>query len=134
MRRSGFSTTSRTLWRQPERARRGSAMGDQEMDQEIKKRRDDANWAKPTEGLTVTGDVPKEAINLNVTGRRVTSPIQGFGKMWHKTYKVQIGDHVEPVEVIETWKQNFSSFWPPRNNFYGPITGIAPGEVALLNL
>ena len=31
-------------------------------------------------------------------------------------------------------KTNFASFWPRGNHFYGPITGIAPGEVALLNI
>src|SRR5919199_1330303 len=44
------------------------------------------------------------------------------------------GDAVTPAEVITTWKQNFQTFWPDRNRFYGPLTGIAPGEVALLNL
>lgn len=98
------------------------------------KRRDDANWAKPVETLTVK-NAPEGAINMNVTGRRVTSPIQGFGKMWQKTYRVRFtGSDATPGDVIKTWKENFSKFWPPRNNFYGPITGIAPGEVALLNL
>ena len=36
--------------------------------------------------------------------------------------------------MIETWKDNFSSFWPKGNRFYGPITGIAPGEVAVINI
>ncbi len=97
-------------------------------------RRDHDNWAKPVERLTVS-NAPTGALNLNVTGRRVTSPIQGFGKMWQKTYRVRLGGiELEPAEVIGTWKQHFPEFWPPHNNFYGPITGIAPGEVALLNL
>ena len=101
---------------------------------EVQARRDESNWAKPVETLTA-GDPPKGALNLNVTGRRVTSPIQGFGKMWQKTYKVRLtGADVTPTEVIKTWKEHFPEFWPPRNSFYGPITGIAPGEVALLNL
>ena len=36
--------------------------------------------------------------------------------------------------MIATWKGEFGSFWPKGNSFYGPITGIAPGEVAVLNL
>jgi hypothetical protein len=96
--------------------------------------RDAANWARSITELSVS-DAPPEAINLNVTGRRVTSPIQGFGKMWQKTYRVSLGDACEdPKEVITEWKSNFPRFWPARNWFYGPITGIAPGEVALLNL
>jgi len=38
------------------------------------------------------------------------------------------------MEVIKGWKDNFSDFWPQGNRFYAPITGIAPGEVAILNL
>src|ERR687893_412479 len=96
--------------------------------------RDAANWAKQVSRLSVS-DAPEDAINLNVTGRRVMSPIQGFGKMWQKTYRVRLeGTEVTPAEVITTWKQNFQTFWPDRNRFYGPLTGIAPGEVALLNL
>ncbi|HEX2234969.1 MAG TPA: hypothetical protein VHK89_01730 [Actinomycetota bacterium] len=95
--------------------------------------RDAANWAKQITELSVT-DAPPEAVNLNVTGRRVVSPIQGFGRMWQKTYRVRIEGGPSPAELIAEWKTNFPAFWPERNNFYGPLTGIAPGEVALLNL
>jgi hypothetical protein len=55
--------------------------------------------------------------------------------MWQKTYRVRLqGTDVRPIEVIKVWKENFPRFWPAGNRFYGPITGIAPGEVALLNL
>ena len=40
--------------------------------------RDAANWARTVARLRL-GDVPAEAINLNVTGRRVVGPVQGFG-------------------------------------------------------
>jgi hypothetical protein len=96
--------------------------------------RDAAYWAKGVSALEL-GEVPPEAMNLNVTGRRVVGPVQGFGKMWQKTFRVELtGVDVTPAEVISTWKSSFQSFWPARNWFYGPITGIAPGEVALLNL
>jgi hypothetical protein len=32
------------------------------------------------------------------------------------------------------WKKNFQKFWPSGNRFYAPLIGIAPGEVAVLNL
>jgi len=32
------------------------------------------------------------------------------------------------------WKRDFGSFWPEKNHFYGPLTGIEPGDVAVLNL
>ena len=95
--------------------------------------RDASNWAGKVSTLKV-GDLPPGALNLNVEGRRVTSPIQGFGKMWQKTYKIALGDVADPRSVIATWKENFPKFWPAKNFFYGPLTGIAPGEVAVLNL
>ena len=95
--------------------------------------RDASNWAKQGTNLQV-GDVPANAINLNVQGRSVHSPIQGFGKMWQKTYKITLGDDVTPQEVISVWKAKFPDFWPSGNAFYGPISGINPGDVALLNL
>ena len=61
--------------------------------------------------------------------------LQGFGQMWRKTYRVGlVGAKVTPVEVIKTWKEQFSRFWPKGNRFYAPLTGIAPGEVAALKL
>src|SRR3990172_70344 len=71
---------------------------------------------------------------IKVEGRRVLSPSQGFGRMWQKTYKVALrGAGVSPQEVISVWKEEFPSFWPPGNVFYAPLTGIAPGEGALLS-
>jgi hypothetical protein len=96
--------------------------------------RNAASWARQVTKLKV-GEVPSEALNRNVEGRRVMSPIQGFGKMWQKTYRVRLtGATVTPAEVIGEWKANFASFWPERNWFYGPLTGIEPGEVAVLNM
>jgi hypothetical protein len=96
--------------------------------------RDAAYWAKHVTTLRL-GEVPAEAINLNVTGKRPVGPIQGFGKLWQKTYRVELtGVQTTPAEVIDTWKQSFGSFWPPSGRFYGPLTRIAPGDVALLNL
>ncbi|HVE91686.1 MAG TPA: hypothetical protein VNE62_05240 [Actinomycetota bacterium] len=96
--------------------------------------RDAQFWSKPVSRLNVS-DVPAEALNRNVEGRRVVGPMQGFGKMWQKTYRTALpGVTVSPQEVIAAWKQNFGSFWPEGNRFYGPLTGIAPGDVAVLNL
>ncbi len=93
--------------------------------------RDAAYWAKGLARLSL-GEVPQGALNLNVEGRRVTGPLQGFGKMWQKTYRVRLGAVVAPADVIRTWKARFPEFWPRGNRFYGPLTGIVPGEVALL--
>jgi hypothetical protein len=96
--------------------------------------RGEESWAKSVARLEVT-DVPEGAVNLNVDGRRLASPIQGFGKMWQKTYQVRVpAERVSATELIATWKEHFREFWPEGNHFYGALTGIAPGDVALLNM
>jgi hypothetical protein len=96
--------------------------------------RDATSWAKSVSRLNVT-DVPEGAVNINVDGRRLASPIQGFGKMWQKTYQVRLPtERVSPTDLIATWKERFPDFWPAGNRFYAPLTGISPGEVALLEM
>ena len=96
--------------------------------------RDAAYWSGQVSGLKVS-NVPSGALNLNVDGKLVNGPLQGFGQMWQKTYRITLsGASLSPKEVIKTWKEHFPDFWPAGNRFYGPLTGIAPGEVALLNL
>src|SRR5712692_6923339 len=96
--------------------------------------RDAAYWAEQASVFKVT-KVPTGALNINVEGRQGLSPLQGFGQMWQKTYRIRLkGDNVTPTEVIKTWKEDFPKFWPRGNRFYTPLTGIAPGEVAILNL
>ncbi len=98
------------------------------------KPRDGEYWAKPVSRLKVS-EVSQEAINLNVEGRHVVGPLQGFGKMWQKTYWVRLSNaEITPAEVISQWKENFQAYWPEGNRFYAPLTGIAPGEVAVMNL
>ncbi len=98
------------------------------------KKTKEGTWAKPVDRLEV-GGVPAEAMNLNVAGRQLTGPLHGFGQMWQKTYRVRLsGSAATPQEVIKAWKENFPSFWPEGNKFYGSLTGISPGEVAVLNL
>lgn len=98
------------------------------------KPRDADNWAPKVSSLKL-GPVPSGAINLNVHGKQAVSPLQGFGPMWQKTYRVQLKDvKVLPTGVIKVWKEHFPDFWPKGNRFYGPLTGIAPGEVGLINM
>ncbi len=94
-------------------------------------RSDAANWAGKVERL----EVEKRAgvRGTNVSGRRLAGPVQGFGKMWQKTFSVS-GLSVTPEYAISEWRAHFSEFWPPGNRFAGSLTGISPGEVALLDL
>ncbi len=95
-------------------------------------RRSDATfWAAPEAALTVR-DVPTGATNLNVDGRRLVGPLQGFGQLWQKTYRIRLaGLTIDPGDVIREWKADYSRFWPKGNRFYAPL--IAPGAVALIN-
>jgi hypothetical protein len=55
--------------------------------------------------------------------------------MWQKTYRIRFdGVQVSPQDVIRTWREDFPSFWPERNYFYGKNGPIEPGDVAVLNL
>jgi len=94
--------------------------------------RNAASWAKKVDRLEVD---PREGVRgTNVAGRRLMGPVQGFGKMWQKTYRMKAGSQIEPEQAITTWKEHFPEFWPKGNRFAGALTGINPGDVALLDL
>ncbi len=96
--------------------------------------RPEGHWAKPVDRLSVP-DLPKEAINLNVQGRRPTGPVKGFGPLWLRTYAIRLPHApVTPAEVVRVWKQQFASFWPPGSTFYGAERPIEAGDVGVLNL
>jgi hypothetical protein len=96
-------------------------------------RSDRSNWAAPDAALRV-GEVPPNAINLNVAGRKLVGPVQGFGQLWHKSYRVRLdGVAITPTDVIREWKENYATFWPRGNHFYAPRSGIRPGGVAIIN-
>ena len=94
--------------------------------------RDASSWAKKVDRLEVD---PRDGVRgTNVAGRRLTGPVQGFGKMWQKTYRMDAGPDVTPEQAIATWREHFPEFWPKGNRFAGALTGINPGDVALLDL
>lgn len=95
--------------------------------------RDAANWAQPVDRLSAAG-VEGAKVDA-VTGRRVSGPLQGFGQLWQKTFTVHlIGADLTPHQLVAAWKRDFSTFWPKGATFYAPLAGIAPGEVALLDI
>jgi len=96
-------------------------------------RSDADNWARPVDRLSAAG-VPG-AKDDAVTGKRVSGPLQGFGQLWQKTFTVRLdGVDMTPEAVIALWKDRFPTFWPKGQRFYSPLSGIAPGEVALLEI
>ena len=95
-------------------------------------RRDASNWARPVGRLSTTATT--SGLDT-VTGRRVAGPLQGFGQLWQKTFRVALtGLDLAPDAVVAHWKAGFPTFWPAGARFYAPLSGIAPGEVALLEI
>jgi hypothetical protein len=94
--------------------------------------RDARHWAAKVDRLQVEA---REGVRgTNVAGKRVTGPVQGFGKLWQKTYSVDIGTGTSPQDAIAVWKAHFPEFWPKGSRFAGALTGISPGDVALLDI
>ena len=56
---------------------------------------------------------------------QVAVPLSGTG------HSVQ---DATPQELVAHWKANFPTFWPKGAKFYAPLSGISPGEVALLEV
>ncbi len=94
--------------------------------------RDADHWARYVETLRVTG-LREGAGARNVEGRRPMSPLQGFGKMWQKTFKVRLeGAKASPAEVVRTWREGFPELSGMGKGFLVPSGGLVPGAVALL--
>jgi hypothetical protein len=95
--------------------------------------RDAAYWADPVSKLKVA-DVPSGAVSLNVEGRSVVGPLQGFGQLWQKTYTVRLpGADVSPEQVVAHLKEALPSLMPDGSRFYPSVSGVSPGEVVLIN-
>ncbi len=92
-----------------------------------------SGWASPVDRLTVT-TAPKGAMPVTVQGRRLAGPLQGFGQLWQKTFRIRLDGQADPAAVVAHWKAHFPEFWPKGNTFYAPLEGIKPGEVALLKV
>jgi uncharacterized protein DUF1990 len=92
------------------------------------------HWTQCKPKLKVSR-IPTGALNLNVDGRHVLGPLQGFGQLWQKTFRIQLkSPTLSAGEVMRVWKERFSSFWPTWDHFYASATGIAPGAVVLINM
>ena len=90
-------------------------------------------WAKPVDRLSVP-ELPPPAINRNVAGRRAVGPVDGFGQLWQKTYRLEIDKpDLSPQKIIKILKQNLPAFQPAYNRFYPSPAGIAPGEIVAID-
>ena len=63
--------------------------------------RDALYWAQQTSSLQVS-TVPTGAVNLNINGRQVVGPLQGFGQLSQKTYRLRLPTvKLTPLEVMQ---------------------------------
>ena len=97
--------------------------------EERRLRNDAAHWARYVETLKV----PEGLLSPNVEGHRPVGPLQGFGKMWQKSFKVRLeGASASPTEVVETLREKFPEISGFGKGFLVPLGGLVPGAVALL--
>jgi Domain of unknown function (DUF4158) len=86
--------------------------------QRVVSMRSTGSWAKPVEQLSIA-EMPAVALSLNVQGRRLFGPLQGFGQMWQKTYRIVLRNReLTPQQVIAAWKENVPRLKPPQKRFY----------------
>ncbi len=94
---------------------------------------DSRNWARPVKELRASHR-PREARCLNVNGRRATGPLNGFGQLWQKIYRIVLSDNtITPEQAVSAMKQNFTAFQPWYNRFFPSPAGIRPGEIVLFD-
>ncbi len=92
-----------------------------------------ASWAEPVSELFVPA-APKEARNLNVHGLRAVGPVNGFGRLCQKVFRLHLSDPaISPDQAMEALKENFASFQPSFNRFYPSSAGIKAGEIVLID-
>ena len=69
--------------------------------EQAKQPRDTAYWAEEASVLKVER-APTGALNLNVEGHEVLSPLQGFGQLWQKVYQARVNNAtVTPGEMVK---------------------------------
>jgi len=90
-------------------------------------------WAAPVETLSVRNP-PAGAVNKNVDGRTLSGPLQGFGPLWEKRYRIRLVDRsITPEDAIGTFRDNFPRFQPRQNRFFPGPAGITPGATVIIN-
>lgn len=94
-----------------------------------------SGWTRSIAYLSVK-DIPSNAMNINVNGRKITSPVRGFGRLWEKRYRLYLKDiDLEPKQVTSLWRAEFPKFWPKGNHvFTSENAPVVPGTQAVLNL
>jgi hypothetical protein len=92
--------------------------------------RDAENWAAKVDRLHVSDDL--RTYGYNIEGRRIAGPMNGFGRMWQRTYTADIGMAATPEQVVADWRAHFGNYWPRMGRFHSTVAAIKPGDVAPL--
>ncbi len=91
------------------------------------------HWSAPFNTLPAA-QVRKGVLSLNMQGRRLSGPLQGFGRLWEKTFRMRLsGVQTTPAEVVQIMKEKLPELLPPDSPFYPSLKGIQPGELVVIN-
>lgn len=72
---------------------------------------------------------------LNVDGRRVCGPLQGFGQLWHKVYRAPLcGCSQGPEAVAGVLRESLGELWPEGNRLHLPPSGAVPGATGAIEV
>ncbi len=93
----------------------------------------DAGWAPYIDKIEVT-EKPEGALAKNMDNRRVRSQLEGFGKLWQKTFWLMIDKPgLTPKDIITIFMKNFVVFQVPENFFYPTSKGLTPGALVFID-
>lgn len=74
-------------------------------------------------------------VQLMLRGREPRSPLEGFGRLRLRTYRVCLpGIELSPARVFKHWLAGFAGFWPKGNHFIPCEADLSPGVTAALLL
>lgn len=91
------------------------------------------SWAPNVERIEADGS-PTGAFAVNLDDRMIVSPLQGFGRLWQRTYRVALtGCCLSAPEIMANWKREFPRFQPEQNRFYPTAAGVKPGEMVYID-
>ena len=66
---------------------------------------------------------------------KLIGPLEGFGQLWHKTYRLRVDRHAAPpAAAAHLLKTRLPEFWPAGNRLIFPPQGAVPGAVAQIVL
>lgn len=84
--------------------------------------------------LTPCPSLP-EAVLKHLRNRPPRAPLEGFGGLRMRTYKVHLnGTSLAPAQVFSTWMDHFPATWPDGNHFIPCTSALEPGVTAAILL